>query len=104
MTSLLPTPEQPFGPFLSPLHHYILRTAEPIALSNAHQVAVVPLIPLGLQAYLLQYEGTRIWRMAVGVVGAAWMMNAWISYRFVREYTCCSTLQDTASLTWQNPS
>lgn len=85
MSFLLPSPEQPFGPLLSPLHHYILRTAEPITLSNAHQLAIIPLIPLGLQAYLLQYEGTRIWRMAVGMVGVTLMMNAWMSYRFVRK-------------------
>lgn len=42
------------------------------------------MIPLGIQAYLLQYEGTRMFRMAVGVVGVTLMINAWIGYRFER--------------------
>lgn len=79
---MLPTKEEPFGPLLSSLHHHILRTAEPISWSNVHLVAVIPLLPLGLQAYLLQYDNTRIWRMAVGVVGVYLMMGAWMGYRF----------------------
>jgi hypothetical protein len=81
---MLPTKEQPFGPLLSSLHHYILRTAEPISWSNVHQIAVIPMLPLGIQAYLLQYSNTRIWRMAVGIVGVYLMMGAWIGYRFTR--------------------
>lgn len=90
MTHLV-TPDDPFGPFLSPLHRYILRNAEPITWSNAYQVALVPLAPLGLQAYLLQYAGTRIWRAAIGVVGCTLMLNAWVGYRFEREHPALST-------------
>lgn len=86
MTNLLPTRDDPFGPILSPLHHHILRTARPITLSNAHQVALIPLLPLGLQAYLLQYNGTRIYRIAAGLVGVTLMVNAWIGYRFDRGF------------------
>lgn len=74
-----------FGPLLSTLHHHIIRTAEPITWSNVHQVAVVPMIPLGIQAYLLQHEGTRPYRLAVGVVGVTLMLNAWFGYRLARE-------------------
>jgi hypothetical protein len=83
---MLPTKEDPFGSLLSPLHHYILRTAEPISWTSVPQLAIIPLLPLGIQAYLLQYNNTRIWRMAVGVVGVYLMMGAWMGYRF----TCMS--------------
>lgn len=84
MINHLPTRYDPFGPLLSPLHHYVIRTAEPITWPNAHQVALIPLLPLGLQAYLLQYEGTRKYRIAIGLVGLSLMVNAWIGYRFDR--------------------
>jgi hypothetical protein len=79
---MLPTQTDPFGWPLSQLHHYIVRTAEPISWSDIPQVAVFPILPLGIQAYLLQYPNTRIWRTAVGVVGIYLMMGAWTGYRF----------------------
>jgi hypothetical protein len=83
---ILPTPSEPFG-FLEPLHQYILANAQPISVTNAYQLSLIPLIPLALQTYLLQIPGTRSYRAALAVVGITLIIRAFLSYRFPSE--CC---------------
>ncbi|WVQ78750.1 hypothetical protein IAT38_000837 [Cryptococcus sp. DSM 104549] len=78
---LLPTPSAPFGP-LEPIHTHILTHATQLTWSNAYQLFVIPFLPLYVQALLLRYEGTRAWRMALGVLGVGLIVNAGVSFRF----------------------
>lgn len=82
--TLLPSSQSPFG-LLQPIHGYIVDHAQPICLANAHRVVILPLLPLGIQAYLLQYHNTQLYRVAIGAVGVLLMLDAWRGYRFVGE-------------------
>ena len=76
--------DRPFGP-LEPVHRYILDHAGPITLANAFQAMIVPCAPLGVLAYLLQFQGTRPWRIAIAVLGLALIVRSVVSFRFYRE-------------------
>lgn len=73
----------PYGP-LQPLREYSLANARPITPYNIAYL-LIPLIPLGLQAYLLQFKGTKGYRAALGMLGIGLMSSAGIGYRFVGE-------------------
>lgn len=75
----------PYGP-LQPFREYILSHSVPITWQNLPYAALLPIIPIGLQAYLLQSGGTRVWRIALAVLGLSFLWNAVTGYRFVREY------------------
>jgi hypothetical protein len=83
---LIPSGSAPFGP-LNPLHEYIIAHAEDITLGNAVYALGIPFAPLGLQAFLLQHEGTRVWRGAVAVLGLALILRAWTGYRLIRKWS-----------------
>jgi hypothetical protein len=83
---LIPSESAPFGP-LSPLHEYIIAHAEDITLSNAVYALGIPFAPLALQAFLLQREGTRVWRGAIAVLGLVLILRAWTGYRMTREWS-----------------
>ncbi|ODO04726.1 hypothetical protein I350_05336 [Cryptococcus amylolentus CBS 6273] len=78
---ILPSSTAPFG-FLEPLHAYVLAHSEPLTWSNWWRLAVLPTIPLFLQAVLLRKEGTRKDRLALAVVGIALLWHACLRYRF----------------------
>ncbi|WVQ74502.1 hypothetical protein IAR50_004103 [Cryptococcus sp. DSM 104548] len=78
---MLPTSAAPFG-FLEPLHGYVLAHSEPLTLNNWWRLAVLPTVPLFLQAVLLRKEGTRKDRIALGVLGIALLWHACLRYRF----------------------
>lgn len=83
---LIPSESAPFGP-LNPLHEYIIAHAEDITLGNAVYALGIPFAPLALQAFLLQHEGTRVWRGAIAVLGVALILRAWTGYRLIREWS-----------------
>lgn len=70
--------------FLQPLHSFILDRAKPIHIGNAHKL-LLPLAPLGLEAFLLRYNGTQLYRVALAGVTIVLMLDAWSGLRFVRE-------------------
>ncbi|EIW69062.1 hypothetical protein TREMEDRAFT_15322, partial [Tremella mesenterica DSM 1558] len=72
----------PFGPF-NFIHEYNLSHAKNLTFTNWPCLYVIPLIPLGVQAYLLQFENTRRWRLALGALGLGLIVKAWCDYRFV---------------------
>lgn len=81
MWSLIPTAVAPFGP-LQPLHEYALAHAVEVAPSNLVQLLLIPTLPFGVQIFLLQYDRTRMFRIAAAAVGCTLMLRAWMSYRF----------------------
>jgi hypothetical protein len=89
MIPLLPWSAAPYGPF-TPLHHHILAHAIPITRENAVWALVAPFSPLGVQAFLLQYRGTRMWRAAIGVLGVLMILRTWMGYRFAGEFGVAS--------------
>ena len=74
----------PYGP-LQPLRDYSLAHAQPVTPQNVAYL-VIPLLPIGVQAILMQYEGTRLYRAALGVLGLGLMIPAGLGHRFVGEY------------------
>jgi hypothetical protein len=88
---LIPSDSRSFG-LLQPMNTYILEHAQPLTWSNWPNLLLWPIIPLGIQALLLQYEGTRGARAALGVVGLGMMLYAWAGYRFDGE--SCSVRAD----------
>ena len=83
--SLLPTAEAPFG-FLEPIHQYILRNATPLTKTNWPMLFFLPLAPLGLVTYLIQFEDNRRYRLPLSIVGIAMMIHAASHYRFDGEF------------------
>ncbi|WWD08865.1 hypothetical protein V865_006979 [Kwoniella europaea PYCC6329] len=79
------SPSTPFGPF-QPLHEYAIANAESISWDNWYNLFVIPLVPLYIQALLLRYEGTRYYRIAVGVVGITLLGRAVVGYRFTQPW------------------
>ncbi|WVW79976.1 hypothetical protein I302_101949 [Kwoniella bestiolae CBS 10118] len=79
------SPSTPFGPF-QPLHEYTITHAAPLSWDNWYHLFVIPLIPLYIQAVLLRYEGTRYYRVAVGVLGICLLSRAVVSYRFTQPW------------------
>ena len=73
--------ENPFG-FLEPIHQHILHNATPLTMTNWPMLFIVPLIPLSLVCYLVQIEGTRRYRLPIGILGCAMIVRAAMSYRF----------------------
>lgn len=83
--SLLPSSDRPFG-FLNPFHAYILDHTEPLTSTNWLLDFGLPLFPLVIQTYLLQFENTRSWRIAAGILGLMVLTNALTKYRFEGEF------------------
>ncbi|WWC60133.1 uncharacterized protein I303_102697 [Kwoniella dejecticola CBS 10117] len=79
------TPSTPFGPF-QPLHEYVITNGEQLTWDNWYHLFVIPLVPLYVQALLLRYEGTRYYRIAVGVVGAVLIARAGCCYRLTQPW------------------
>ncbi|ORX36319.1 hypothetical protein BD324DRAFT_628280 [Kockovaella imperatae] len=82
---ILPSPEAPFG-LLEPLHRHMIQDAQPITSSNWVPVLIVPLFPMAIMAFLLQYENTRIYRLPLGIVGLAIMGHSHVCYRFLEPW------------------
>lgn len=81
MWSVIPTAAAPFA-LLQPLHEYAIQHAEPVGPANLAQLFLVPTLPFALELVLLQYNGTRLYRIAAAAVSCFLMMRAWLSYRF----------------------
>ncbi|WVF66882.1 hypothetical protein IAT40_001625 [Kwoniella sp. CBS 6097] len=81
LTSLLFTPSTPFGPF-TPIREYVLANSTPINGGNWYHLFIFATAPLYVQALLLRYEGTRIYRSAVAVIGIYLLWNAGLHLRF----------------------
>ncbi len=77
----LPTSEAPFG-FLNPLHAYVLNNAGPITSTNWPRVLILPLVPVTVQCYLLQFPDTQLYRIGIGAVGVTGLLQTWTHYRF----------------------
>ena len=94
----------PFGP-LNPFHEHIIAQARPLTWTN-WPVAVLPSIPLGVIALLLQYPNTRPWRIVVGGIGVGLMGWSVVSYRFVGTLPSFYHFLPTVSpfLRWSGPS
>lgn len=86
MWSFVPTAAVPFG-LLQPLHEFALTHAQAVSPGVLVQMLLVPTLPFGAEIILLQYNGTRLLRIACAAVGCALMMRSWLSYRVIRE--CC---------------
>ncbi|WVQ94491.1 hypothetical protein IAU59_001570 [Kwoniella sp. CBS 9459] len=80
-SSLLFTPTTPFGPF-TPIREYALANSSPIDGSNWYHLFIFATTPLYVQALLLRYEGTRIYRSAAAVLGIYLLWNAGLHLRF----------------------
>ncbi|ORY23420.1 hypothetical protein BCR39DRAFT_549199 [Naematelia encephala] len=80
--SFLLTYEEPYG-FLNFIHTYIIQHAKPITSSNWPSVFILPFIPLGIQTLLLQFQGTRLLRAALGALGLYLVGHGCGLHRFV---------------------
>lgn len=80
----MPTRAAPFGP-LQPLHEHALTHAQAVTPSVLVQMLLVPTLPFAAEIILLQYNGTRLLRIACAAVGCVLMMHSWLSYRVARE-------------------
>jgi len=80
MSSILASSSSLLGP-LAPINKYVLAHAQPFTSINWLYL-LLPMIPLFVQCYLIGFEGTRSWRIAMAVVGLMMMTSAITSYRF----------------------
>ena len=95
----------PLGPF-NPIRDYILTHAQPLTTTNWPYFLLLPIAPLGVQAYLLQFENTRKWRVAIAVGALGLMGKTYSSYRFAGE--CIRNLAlpcrvSEGGTVWQRP-
>lgn len=81
--SVLPSQSAPFG-FLEPIHRYLVDNAQPFNTATASVLNYSTGL-LFLQAWLVQFPGTRLLRVAVGVLGIWVSFATWSTVRFVGE-------------------
>ncbi|OCF34666.1 hypothetical protein I316_03709 [Kwoniella heveanensis BCC8398] len=79
--SLLFTPSTPFGPFTH-IREYVLANSRPIDSNNWYHLFILSTAPLYVQALLLRYRGTRLYRSAVAVLGIYLLWDAGLHLRF----------------------
>lgn len=80
-------PSWPLG-ILESVHTAALAAAPLGSLDSWIHYAILPAIPLYLQAYVLvgpQGASSRALRAALGMLGIALMVRGWLSYRFTGE-------------------
>ena len=79
---ILPSEEAPFGA-LEPLHRHLLK-GDSVSVSQAPAV-ILALTPLGIMAYLLQFPGTKPYRLAIAPIGILLLFKTLLSHRFTGE-------------------
>lgn len=94
------SPSSPYGP-LQTLHEQIISTAQPVTPLTVHYFAY-PIAPLFIQAYLLQFQNTRKYRLPFGLISAYFVWLVWKGYRFHGEILAYKVVKLISAEPWLN--